>query len=51
MLVRIGKAHHTTGATDPQNIKARRGQTGLNGLGGGQRQRLAVIDDQTDPGH
>jgi hypothetical protein len=51
MLVRIGKAHHTTGATDAHHLKPRRFKPDLDGSGGGQGQGLAVVDDKADAGH
>jgi hypothetical protein len=51
MLVRIGKAHHTTGAADPQHLKPSRFKPGLDGGGGGQGKSLAVVDDKADAGH
>ena len=51
VLIGVGKAHHAPGTAGPLHGMAGSLQALLNRVRRLHRQRLAVIDDQSDPGH
>ena len=51
MLIRIGEAHHATRAAGANHRVASQLQPLVIGIRRLHRQRLAVIHDQSDPGH
>jgi hypothetical protein len=51
VLVGVGEAHHPTGAADAHHAEACVRQATLDGVGGGEGQLLAIVDDQADPWH